>query len=114
MGSAKNAEEQESVRRLVRQAYGNIATAGGSCCSTKASCCGVAPAGTLAKGLGYDDADLAKLPDGADMGLSCGNPTALASLKSGEVVLDLGSGGGFDVFIAGEKVGTAGHALAWT
>jgi SAM-dependent methyltransferase len=65
----------------------------------------------LAKGLGYDDADLAKLPDGADMGLSCGNPTALASLKSGEVVLDLGSGGGFDVFIAGEKVGTAGRAI---
>jgi SAM-dependent methyltransferase len=61
--------------------------------------------------VGYGDGELAKLPEGANMGLSCGNPTALASLKPGEVVLDLGSGGGFDVFIAGHKVGRKGRAI---
>jgi SAM-dependent methyltransferase len=65
----------------------------------------------LAKGIGYSENDLASLPVGANMGLSCGNPTAIASLKPGEVVLDLGSGGGFDVFIAGHKVGPSGRAI---
>jgi arsenite methyltransferase len=61
--------------------------------------------------VGYSEAELATLPEGANMGLSCGNPTALASLKAGEVVLDLGSGGGFDVFIAGQKVGPTGRVI---
>jgi len=61
--------------------------------------------------MGYSEAELATLPDGANMGLSCGNPTALASLKPGEVVLDLGSGGGFDVFLAGQNVGAEGRAI---
>lgn len=65
----------------------------------------------MAAQLGYDEAELALLPEGANMGLSCGNPTALASLKSGEAILDLGSGGGFDVFIAGQKVGATGRAI---
>jgi SAM-dependent methyltransferase len=66
---------------------------------------------TLATSIGYDAAELSSLPDGANMGLSCGNPTALASLQSGEVVLDLGSGGGFDVFLAGPKVGPTGRVI---
>ena len=80
------------------------------------SCCGSSPqdGDKLAKELGYTVEELKALPEGANMGLSCGNPAALAALKPGEVVLDLGSGGGFDVFIAGRKsVPTAGP-LAWT
>ena len=65
----------------------------------------------MAQRVGYSEAELATLPEGANMGLSCGNPTALASLKAGEVVLDLGSGGGFDVFIAGPKVGPTGRVI---
>lgn len=65
----------------------------------------------LAQQVGYSLDELAALPDGANLGLSCGNPTALAELKAGEVVLDLGSGGGFDVFIAGRKVGATGRAI---
>jgi ubiquinone/menaquinone biosynthesis C-methylase UbiE len=65
----------------------------------------------LAQALGYKAEELRTLPEGANMGLSCGNPVALASLREGEVVLDLGSGGGFDVFIAGPKVGAQGRAI---
>jgi len=65
----------------------------------------------LARHIGYSAEELAALPEGANMGLSCGNPNALASLQPGEVVLDLGSGGGFDVFIAGKKVGPKGRAI---
>jgi SAM-dependent methyltransferase len=103
--------EQERVRTAVREGYGKIAEGGGSCCGPVASCCGAGAGDTLATQFGYDDGDLATLPEGANMGLSCGNPTALASLQLGEVVLDLGSGGGFDVFIAGKKVGAEGRAI---
>jgi SAM-dependent methyltransferase len=65
----------------------------------------------LAAAIGYSAAEIAATPDGANMGLSCGNPTAIASLKPGEVVLDLGSGGGFDCFIAGPKVGERGRVI---
>ena len=65
----------------------------------------------MAQAIGYDAAELAELPEGANMGLSCGNPVALAALKEGEVVVDLGSGGGFDVFIAGRKVGPEGRSI---
>ncbi len=65
----------------------------------------------LAEAIGYTNEELQALPDGANMGLSCGNPTAIANLKPGQVVLDLGSGGGFDVFIAAKKVGAKGRAI---
>src|ERR1019366_6210252 len=83
------------------------------CCGSTPSSCGSNPVASehLAKHIGYSPEELAALPEGANMGLSCGNPTALASLKPGEVVLDLGSGGGFDVFIAGRKVGAKGRAI---
>jgi arsenite methyltransferase len=103
-----------SLRQLVREGYAKIAqdTAAG-CCSPGVSCCGSAPpdADKLARELGYTVEELKALPDGANMGLSCGNPAALAALKAGETVLDLGSGGGFDVFIAGRKVGATGRAI---
>ena len=104
----------DSLRQLVRQGYAKIAqdTAAGGC-RPGVSCCGSAPpdADKLARELGYTVEELQALPEGANMGLSCGNPAALAALKPGETALDLGSGGGFDVFIAGRKVGATGHAI---
>jgi SAM-dependent methyltransferase len=106
--------EHETVRDKVREGYGKIAvTAQSSCCGTGVSCCGSSPAAAeeLVRHIGYSDDDLAVLPEGANMGLSCGNPTAIAALQPGEVVLDLGAGGGFDVFIAGRKLGATGRAI---
>jgi SAM-dependent methyltransferase len=116
----KPTPDPEIVRQTIREGYGQIAAAGsprrssgGSCCGSTAGSCGSTPVGPeqLARHIGYSAEELAALPAGANMGLSCGNPNALASLQPGEVVLDLGSGGGFDVFIAGKKVGPKGRAL---
>jgi len=79
-----------------------------SCCSASASCC--AP-GEASLDLGYDSKDLATVPEGANLGLGCGNPVALAALKPGETVLDLGSGAGFDAFLAARRVGLEGHVI---
>src|SRR5512133_2450080 len=105
--------DTEAVREKVRAGYGKIAASGGSCCGSTPSSCGSTPVNSeeLARHVGYSAEELAALPEGANMGLSCGNPNALAALKPGEVVLDLGSGGGFDVFIAGKKVGATGRAI---
>ncbi|MCI0632229.1 MAG: arsenite methyltransferase [Phycisphaerales bacterium] len=108
-----------SVHDQVREGYGRIArdnTSSSGCCGTGSNgggCCGpisLEP-DQLAEAIGYSASELAAMPEGANMGLSCGNPTAIASLKRGEVVLDLGSGGGFDCFIAGPKVGAAGRVI---
>jgi arsenite methyltransferase len=107
------------VREKVREGYATIArgaavASGGGCCGgSGGGCCGATDLtpNDLAHAIGYTDAELAAAPDGANMGLSCGNPTAIASLRPGEVVLDLGSGGGFDCFVAGPKVGAAGRVI---
>src|SRR6185295_14876326 len=99
----------DSVRESVREGYAAIAR-GGSC-GSGGGCCGATAPEDLARAVGYSAAELGAMPEGANMGLSCGNPTALASLRPGEVVLDLGSGGGFDCFIAGPKVGAAGRVI---
>jgi arsenite methyltransferase len=104
------------VREKVREGYAEIARTG--CCggpsgSAGGGCCG-ATAFTpeqLAQAIGYASGELDAVPDGANMGLSCGNPTAIASLRPGEVVLDLGAGGGFDCFVAGPKVGASGRVI---
>jgi len=107
----------DSVRQHVRQSYAEVAEASnnGACCGEEASCCGVsddAAINTLiSTRLGYSEDDLANAPDGADMGLGCGNPRAIASLKAGETVVDLGSGGGFDAFLAAREVGESGHVI---
>jgi SAM-dependent methyltransferase len=106
MATATKSEQAESVRAKVRSGYAGIATRGGSCCGP-----GRADSARLAEHIGYDAKELAALPAGANLGLSCGNPTALASLKPGEAVLDLGSGAGFDVFIAARKVGAKGLVI---
>lgn len=100
-----------AIHESVKQAYGRIAAgASSSCCGPASSCCGGgAQAEALAEALGYSAEQLAAIPEGSNLGLSCGNPTALAGLKPGETVLDLGSGGGFDVFIAAARVGAGGH-----
>jgi SAM-dependent methyltransferase len=114
MNDSPMAPDPEAVRDMVRQGYAKIAqdTSAG-CCGTGVSCCGSSPqdGDKLARELGYSLEELKALPEGANMGLSCGNPAALAALHPGEVVLDLGSGGGFDVFIAGRKVGATGRAI---
>ncbi|MDD3288608.1 MAG: arsenite methyltransferase [Alphaproteobacteria bacterium] len=94
----------QDVHGAVREGYSKIAQQGGTCCGKKAP-------ESIVTSVGYSSEELAGLPDGANMGLSCGNPTAIASLRSGEVVLDLGAGGGFDVFIAARKVGASGRAI---
>lgn len=98
-------KSDEKIRQTVRQGYTAIAQGESS------GCCGASSPDKLAEGIGYLGEDLEFLPEGANMGLSCGNPTAIANLKPGQVVLDLGSGGGFDVFIAAKKVGSNGNVI---
>jgi ubiquinone/menaquinone biosynthesis C-methylase UbiE len=101
----------KDARDAVREGYARIARADGFCCGPK-SCCGTsASAHDVARAVGYSDEELSSLPEGSNMGLSCGNPTAMASLEEGEVVLDLGSGGGLDCFIAARRVGPGGRAI---
>lgn len=114
MNDTQTLTDSETTRNKVREGYAKIAeeTPAG-CCGASVSCCSSVPqdADKLARELGYTVDELKSLPEGANMGLSCGNPAALAALKAGEVVLDLGSGAGFDVFIAGRKVGATGRAV---
>jgi SAM-dependent methyltransferase len=99
---------KKSTKQVVREAYGKIAQ--GSGCGCGSSCCGPDTA-TLSKSIGYTDEDLKKAPGEANLSLGCGNPTAIASLKPGEMVLDLGSGAGFDCFLAAEQVGPKGKVI---
>jgi SAM-dependent methyltransferase len=105
--------DEKQIREKVRDGYARIAKGDRDCCG----CCGESveienrDVRAFAERLGYRQEDLAGLPEGANLGLSCGNPTALAELREGEVVLDLGSGGGFDVLIAARLVGPAGMAI---
>jgi arsenite methyltransferase len=100
---------EQDLKTTVRRAYAEIALTGGDCCD--GLCCGGATATYAAKAVGYSDEELARVPDGSNMGLGCGNPLALASLSEGDVVLDLGSGGGFDCFLAAARVGSTGRAI---
>ncbi len=104
--------KRQEIRKKVRQGYAQIVKSGESCCVPADSCCGGAvPAANISKKIGYTEADLKSVPAGANLGLGCGNPIALASLKKGEVVLDLGSGAGFDCFLAAARVGPAGRVI---
>jgi len=99
---------QDEVREAVRDVYGKVARAKGAAACAP-GCCGPSPTASLA--LGYTAEDLAAVPEGANMGLGCGNPQAIAALRPGETVLDLGSGGGFDSFLAAKQVGAKGHVI---
>lgn len=101
----------DRIRETVRQAYGAVATQRqqGGCCGGGSTCCG--PGGSSSARLGYSDADVAAVPEGANLGLGCGNPQAIAGLQPGERVLDLGSGAGFDAFLAARQVGETGRVI---
>src|ERR1700720_4130244 len=101
------------IKDLVRARYGGIATAASeSCCGPATACCGPAPeVDAKASRMGYTAADLATVPEGANLGLGCGNPQAIAALRPGEVLVDLGSGAGFDCLLATSQVGAAGRVI---
>jgi arsenite methyltransferase len=103
--------EQDQTRQQVRARYGEIARSTGRGCGCGPSCGEGDPGGTSAQALGYSADDLQAVPDGAEMGLGCGNPTALASIQAGEAILDLGSGGGFDCFLAAQRTGPNGRVI---
>lgn len=100
-----------SIKKAVRDGYGKIARGERSSCCGPSSCRGAPGADTISKIVGYSDDEMTSVPDGANLGLGCGNPIAHASLKEGEVVLDLGSGGGFDAFLAAKRAGAAGKVI---
>jgi SAM-dependent methyltransferase len=104
--------EDKRIKKVVRNGYAQIAKQESSCCSPVNSCCGSTDlARDISKKVGYTDEELHTVPEGANLGLGCGNPVALASLKEGEVVLDLGAGAGFDCFLAAQKVGDKGRII---
>ncbi len=103
--------KKEDIHKQVRNAYGQVAARQGGCgCGT--GCCGTGRSvESVSLGIGYSEEDLEQAPEGANLGLGCGNPVALASLREGEIVLDLGSGAGFDTFLAAERVGPTGRVI---
>ncbi len=104
--------KDEKVKRTVREGYAKIAKQDGSCCTPVNSCCGSTNvAQDISKKIGYTGKELKEIPESANLGLGCGNPVALASLKEGETVLDLGSGAGLDCFLAANRVGTKGRVI---
>jgi arsenite methyltransferase len=105
-------KEASEIKEAVKSGYARVALLGVSCCGGESACCG-APnsAEDISRKIGYTSEELRVAPEGANMGLGCGNPVALASLREGEVVLDLGSGAGFDCFIAAAEVGGTGKVI---
>ena len=103
--------EEKDIKKVVREKYGNIAATSGSCCPSASCCGGPAVISEIGRKIGYAESDLSAVPEGANLGLGCGNPIALATLKEGETVLDLGSGAGFDCFLAAGRVGPAGKVI---
>lgn len=108
--------DDAQIKQMVRARYGGIAAASeaGCCAPAAAACCGADVADTAtdkARHMGYSAAELAAVPDGANLGLGCGNPQAIAAMRPGETVVDLGSGAGFDCFLAARQVGETGHVI---
>ena len=104
-------KNRKYIQEQVKEGYGKIAQQGGSCCPTS-SCCGDSSlAQSISKSVGYTEQEMEGVPEGANLGLGCGNPVAILSLKEGDIVLDLGSGAGFDAFLASKKVGKTGRVI---
>jgi len=103
---------KEEIKKVVREGYAKIAKQDSSCCVPVDSCCGSTDlAQDISKSIGYTEEELKAVPEGANLGLGCGNPAAFASLREGEIVLDLGSGAGLDCFLAASKVGENGRVI---
>jgi len=115
--TAADDRDPEEARKLVRERYGAIATAGTDCCDDvgvdvdDGGCCDGSEGATGSERLGYETDDIASVADGADLGLGCGNPKAFAEMAPGETVLDLGSGAGFDCFLAAREVSPDGRVI---
>jgi len=104
--------KKEEIKKVVREGYAKIAKQESSCCAPVQSCCGgLDIAQDISKKIGYTEEEVTAVPEGANLGLGCGNPVALASLREGEVVVDLGSGAGFDCFLTAQKVGKEGKVI---
>ena len=104
--------KEEETRKVVREGYAKVAKKEASCCAPVNSCCGSTDlAQDISRKIGYTNEELTSVPEGANLGLGCGNPVALASLEEGETVLDLGAGAGFDCFLAANKVGKKGKVI---
>ncbi len=99
----------QAVKKAVREGYARVATQNNTCCSS--SCCGSSKPEEISKKIGYSEDDMHAVPMDSNLGLGCGNPIALASIKEGETVLDLGSGAGFDCFLASKNVGPMGKVI---
>jgi len=111
-GDMKNQVKHDEIRQAVREQYSKAAE-GDSCGCNPSSCCGTSNTSfeILSQGMGYSEHETSSVPEGANLGLGCGNPQAIANLKAGETVLDLGSGAGFDGFLAAKQVGNNGHVI---
>lgn len=103
--------DPKDIKKIVKEGYAEALKKSASCCSAGSCCGGAGQAKDIGRAVGYSDNDMASVPEGANLGLGCGNPVAIASLKEGEVVLDLGSGAGFDAFLASAKVGGKGRVI---
>ncbi|MCK4366530.1 MAG: arsenite methyltransferase [Thermoplasmata archaeon] len=103
--------QDDEVKKAVREGYAKIAKKSCSCCGPAVDTCGSPRGSQVSKGVGYTDEELKAIPEDADMGLGCGNPVALSTLREGETVLDLGSGGGIDCFLAAGRVGEQGEVI---
>jgi arsenite methyltransferase len=104
--------EKEEIKKSVREGYARIAKQASPCCGSAKPCCGSASsAQDVSQSIGYTAEELKAIPEGANLGLGCGNPVALASLREGETVLDLGSGAGLDCFLAANRVGAKGRVI---
>lgn len=110
--SERDPMKDEEVKRIVREGYAKVAQQESSCCGPGSSCCGgPALVEDVSKNIGYSDEDIQAVPEGANLGLGCGNPVALATIEEGETVVDLGSGAGFDAFLAAQRVGESGKVI---
>ncbi|RJP29078.1 MAG: methyltransferase domain-containing protein [Candidatus Omnitrophota bacterium] len=103
--------EADKIKKIVREGYTKALSQKKSCCSSSSCCGGVTQAEDISKKVGYSESEMNAVPEGANLGFGCGNPVALASLKEGDVVLDLGSGAGFDAFLSAQRVGKTGRVI---